>query len=68
MTATQTATQALTAIVTKPLDFGTAIEFTNRWGQENCHARVLWHDGDTVSLDYLGCQHEFPVASITKVL
>lgn len=58
----------LTLVVTKPLQFCDSVEFTNRWGQENQRAEVMWHDGDTVSIDYHNCQHEIPVTAITAVL
>lgn len=67
MTATNTAKQTLAETITKPLEFCDQIKFTNNWGQPAV-AAVLWHDGDTVSIDYLGCQHEIPVTAITKVL
>lgn len=61
---TQTATQA----TARDLAFGARIEFTNNWGQQNQRAAVLWQDGDTLGVDYLGCQHEISTAAVTKVL
>jgi len=60
-------TAVLTPVVTRRLEFCDAIEFINGWGQRG-RARVMWHQGKTVSIDYLGCQHEILVTVVTAVL
>lgn len=61
---TATATTQTTTPKTS-FEFGDAVTFTNQWGQKNCFARVMWQDGDTLSIDYLGCQHKITLDQLT---
>ena len=38
--------------------FGDKITFTNNFGQKNQAAVVMSQDGNVLTVDYLGCQHE----------
>jgi hypothetical protein len=59
---TRTETQQITSTT---FNFGDEVTFTNNWGQRNCLARVIWQDGDVLSIDYLGCQHEIALNQLT---
>ncbi len=59
----QNTTQTQQATAT--YDFGDEITFTNNWGQRSCFARVIRQDGDLLTIDYLGCQHEITLSQLT---
>lgn len=46
--------------MTKTWKFGQRVNFTNTYGQP-ATARAIAQDGETLTVDYLGCQHEISI-------
>lgn len=51
----------------KTYEFGEQITFTNRFGQTGQTARVISQQDDTLTVDYLGCQHTIPARALLPV-